>query len=180
MAKLTPQEVRRTVAQDFKRFGISQEMAAEVLGYSNKQTVANILTSKKDFYMPPEQAKRFADGFGYDIRSLMTGEGPLVFDPPEKGKFFSIRNVAISDARTDGKVGILPEDEVALLDQYLQVVCRVFGDARALKLYGNYKTMIHGRTGAVLAGGLTMNTHLVLDMLTEMCSSEADAADKHV
>ena len=177
MSKLTPQEILRTIAQDFKRYGITYEQAAEVLGYTNKQTVANILSSKKDRYMPPEQAKRFADKCGYDIYTLMTGEGTLVFNPPVTIKAFSTRDPDGKSFETNSQNGLNPEDEIALLDQYLQAVCSVFGDPRALQLYLNYKTRVHGQTNSILAGGLTMNAQLVQNMLLQKYGPDSKEAN---
>lgn len=75
--KATPTEVRRSIAADFKRRGITYEFAAKQLGFKNKQTVANIVSRKNQKYFTEEQALRFHCTYDYQIRFLTTGEGEL-------------------------------------------------------------------------------------------------------
>lgn len=74
---LSALEVRRTIAADFKRKGITYERAAQQLGYKNKQTVANILTGSRKEYMTGDQALRFHSIYGYQIPFMISGEGAL-------------------------------------------------------------------------------------------------------
>ena len=80
--KLSALEVRRTIAADFKRKGITYETAAQQLGYKNKQTVANILTGSRKEYMTVEQAFRFHSVYNYQTQFLISGEGTLYEPKP--------------------------------------------------------------------------------------------------
>ena len=73
----SPTEVRRSIAADFKRRGITYEIAAKQLGFKNKQTVANIVSRKNQDYFTVEQAFRFHCTYDYRIPFLTTGEGEL-------------------------------------------------------------------------------------------------------
>ena len=73
--KKTPTEVLTDVANDLRKRGLTYANAAEILGYKNKQTVANILSGKK--YLVPAQARRFSERFQYDETFLLSGEGSL-------------------------------------------------------------------------------------------------------
>lgn len=75
MSKKTPEEVLKSVSADFKLRGVTHEVAAEKLGYGSKQTLSNLLSSKK--YLSGYQAKRFNDAFGYNMEFLMSGKGEL-------------------------------------------------------------------------------------------------------
>jgi len=79
---MTPTELRREIILDFKRNGISYSVAASRLGYKNKQTVCNLLNSKKDIYFTPSQAKRFHNAFQYNPLTMLTGEGDLIPNDP--------------------------------------------------------------------------------------------------
>ena len=80
MLILTGKEVRRSVAADLKRKGITYEQAAKDLGYKNKQSIANILSSKNDSYLPQEQALRLHITYNYQIDFLTKGIGRLYPD----------------------------------------------------------------------------------------------------
>ncbi len=80
MQRKTPQEVRRSLAADFKIRGITHQQAAEQLHYRNKQSVTTIISKKSESYLPFEQAQRFHTAFGYSLLYLMTGEGLLYQD----------------------------------------------------------------------------------------------------
>lgn len=99
MQRKTPQEVRRSLAADFKMRGITYQQAAERLQYRNKQSVSTILSGKSESYLPFEQAQRFHTAFGYSLPYLMTGEGQLHQD--------SLDAVEESDPM-EGKIDIQP------------------------------------------------------------------------
>lgn len=150
MRKMTPQEVYKTIAADFKRYGITYEKAAEELGYSNKQTVANILSRKK--YMAPEQAKRFYDGFGYDMNTLMTGDGHLIFNP-------QVRSLVLTKG-PDGKETIFSADDkltsegkIGLLEMLLQEVCMLSDDREIQSVWPCYYTLMRDTNGEILTTG---------------------------
>lgn len=71
----TPEEVARTIYADFKINSFSREIAATKLGMKSKQTLTNILCSKK--YFSKKQAERFHQAFGYSIVFLTSGKGSL-------------------------------------------------------------------------------------------------------
>lgn len=75
MSKKTPEEVLKSVSTDFKLRGVTHDVAAEKMGYGSKQTLSNLLSSKK--YLSGYQAKRFNEAFGYNMEYLMSGEGEL-------------------------------------------------------------------------------------------------------
>lgn len=75
MSKKTSEEVLRSVSADLKLRGVTHESAARKMGYGSKQTLSNLLSSKK--YMSGYQAKKFHDAFGYNMEYLMSGEGEL-------------------------------------------------------------------------------------------------------
>lgn len=75
MSKKTPEEVLKSVSADFKLRGVTHETAAQKMGYGSKQTLSNLLSSKK--YMSGYQAKKFNEAFGYNMEYLMSGEGEL-------------------------------------------------------------------------------------------------------
>ena len=75
--KASPDEVRRSISADFKRRGITYEIAAKQLGFKNKQTVANIVSRKKREYLSAEQANRFHFTFDYSVNYLTKGVGEL-------------------------------------------------------------------------------------------------------
>ncbi len=158
MGKMTPQEVYKAVAADFKRYGITYEKAAEELGYTNKQTVANILSGKK--YMAPEQAKRFHDVFGYDMSTLMSGDGYLVFNP-------QVRSLVLTKG-PDGKETIFttddkltPEGKIGLLEKYLQNVCLLSDDREVQSIWPCYYNMIRDTNGAMLTTGYVHLENLI-------------------
>lgn len=76
MSKATPEEVLKAVSTDFKLRGISQETAAKMMNYGSRQTLSNLLSSKK--YMSGYHAKQFNEAFGYNMEYLMSGEGELL------------------------------------------------------------------------------------------------------
>lgn len=173
MGKMTPQEVYKTIAADFKRYGITYEYAAEVLGYTNKQTVANILSGKK--YMAPEQAKRFHDKCGYDIYTLMTGEGELVFNPPVTISAFSTRDD--SSIHTNGENKLDSDAMVSLLEQYLNTVCAVWGHPAAMQLWYNYTKTIKGQSDSILAFGMMQNAQIIQKMLVDKFGADSTQAN---
>lgn len=78
----SPEDVMGQISSDFKMRSLTHADAAKMLGYKNKQTVSNILSSKK--YMSKKMAKKFSDAFGYDEDYLTSGKGDLYvedYDP---------------------------------------------------------------------------------------------------
>lgn len=158
MGKMTPQEVYKAIAADFKRYGITYEKAADELGYSNKQTVANILSGKK--YMAPEQAKRFHDVFGYDMNTLMSGDGYLVFNP-------QVRSLELTKG-PDGEDTIFtaddkltPEGKIGLLEMFLQEVCMLSDDKEIQSVWPCYYNMMRDTNGVILTTGYVHLTTLL-------------------
>jgi len=76
MSKKMPEEVLRAVSIDFKLRGMTHETAAEKMGFRSKQTLSNLLSSKK--YLSGYQARRFNEAFGYNMEFLMRSEGQLI------------------------------------------------------------------------------------------------------
>lgn len=97
----SPEEVLRNVAQEFKHLGFTQAEVAKKLGMNSRQSVSNILASKK--YMSRKQATKFNIAFEFNVEYLMTGEGTLVKDEydelprPQKGSNVS-EGLSSSDA----------------------------------------------------------------------------------
>lgn len=174
MGKMTPQEVYKAIAADFKRYGITYESAAELLGYTNKQTIANILSGKK--YMAPEQAKRFHDKCGYDIYTLMTGEGELVFNPPTTITAFSTRGEN-SSIHTNSENKLDANSLVSLLEQYLNAVCVVWGHPAATQLWYNYTNAIKGQSNSILAFGMMQNAKIIQKLLVDRFGADSTEAN---
>lgn len=175
MSKLSPTEVLSKIAKDLRQFGISHEDAAEGLGYKNKQSVTNILNSKSDKYMAPEQAKRFHDAFGYDIYALLTGEGDLTFNPPVSLKAFSSRGEAKGFEVTDG--GLSKDDEINLLTQWVKAFAALSGDPRAMAICEIYDTQIHGKKNSELAFGIIQSSNILQSMLVDRYDQNSTAAN---
>lgn len=76
MPNKTPTEVLKTISADFKMRGETHESAAKKLGFKTRQSLSNILISKK--YLSGHQAKKFKDAFGYNMNFLTNGEGELM------------------------------------------------------------------------------------------------------
>lgn len=75
MESKTPEEVLRMVSADFKIQGYTRAYAAEKLGMKSKQTLSNLLSSKR--YMSAYHARLFHDAFGYNVEFLIQGIGTL-------------------------------------------------------------------------------------------------------
>ncbi len=79
MTVQTPEAVLQTVTRFFKSHGITHAEAAERMGIKSKQTLSNLLSSKK--YLTRKQAARFNTAFDFSIEYLMTGFGQLIAVP---------------------------------------------------------------------------------------------------
>lgn len=97
MSKKMPEEVLRSVIADFKLRGVTHEIAAEKMGYKSKQTLSNLLSSKK--YLSGYQARKFNEAFGYNMDFLMSGEGQLIHN--EKNFKEQISELAIKNSSAD-------------------------------------------------------------------------------
>lgn len=75
MGVKSPEEVLRAVSSDIKARGYTHEQAAKKLGFGSKQTLSNLLASKR--YMSAFQAKKFVDNLGYNMDFLTSGKGDL-------------------------------------------------------------------------------------------------------
>lgn len=71
----SPEIVLKEVASFFRKNKITYEEAAAALGYNSRQTLYNMLASKK--YMSRAQASRFALAYPFNTEFLMKGEGEL-------------------------------------------------------------------------------------------------------
>lgn len=76
----TPEEVLKAISADFRFRKITQAQAAKMLGYSNVQSVANVLSvgNRNVKYLSPIQASRYSKTFGYSEKFLTSGEGTLI------------------------------------------------------------------------------------------------------
>jgi len=63
------------VRKDLKERRHSQDDVAAKTGYKTRQSISGILSSDK--YMTADQARRFADAFGYNPEYLTEGKGSL-------------------------------------------------------------------------------------------------------
>ena len=80
---LKPEDVLKVVAADFKINHLTHEEAAIRLKMRSKQTLSNLLSSKR--YMSELNAERFHQAFGYNKAFLMTGNGSLYEGMPTRG-----------------------------------------------------------------------------------------------
>ena len=71
----SPEEVLKCISGDLKAKGYTHETAARKLGFGSKQTLSNLLASKR--YMSAFQAKKFVDNLGYNMDFLTSGKGDL-------------------------------------------------------------------------------------------------------
>lgn len=75
MNGISAEEVLRAVSNDLKRQHITHVEAAKALGFSTRQTLSNLLSSKK--YLSAKQAEKFHRVFGYNQEFLIYGTGTL-------------------------------------------------------------------------------------------------------
>lgn len=75
MDRSEPEVVLKSISLDFKLRGLTHEQAANKLGFRSKQTLSNLLSSKK--YLSASHAQRFNSAFKYDVNYLMYGLGAL-------------------------------------------------------------------------------------------------------
>ena len=75
MGVKSPEEVLKLVSADLRFRGLTHEEAAKRLGFGSKQTLSNLLSSKK--YLSPFQAQKFKNEFDYNLDFLTKGEGEL-------------------------------------------------------------------------------------------------------
>ena len=75
MDRSEPEVVLKSISLDFKLRGLTHEQAANKLGFRSKQTLSNLLSSKK--YLSATHAQRFNSAFKYDVNYLMYGLGAL-------------------------------------------------------------------------------------------------------
>lgn len=81
MQNFSPEEVFRAISADLRQRGLTHEKAAEKLGFKSRQSLSNLLASKK--YLSGIQAVKFQKAFGYNPDFLMRGEGELVNAVPK-------------------------------------------------------------------------------------------------
>lgn len=96
----SPKEVFKAIYSDWKSHGITLDKAADILGYSSRQTIYNMRSS--NHYLRREQAFRFASQFGYSIKFLTEGIGELreSINPTHYRKFKAIRLEALLQIAT--------------------------------------------------------------------------------
>lgn len=176
MAKLSPQEILKIIAADFKKYGISYEQAADVLGYANKQSIANILNSKGNKYMPPETAKRFHDKCGYDIYTLLTGEGELHFNPPVDIEMFSTRGDG-PGIKVSADQQLSDQSRIDLLENYLGVLTSISDNVLIQQLGFNYKERIKHSSNSDLFYWLHQNSMIIQTLLMEHFGPNSDKAN---
>lgn len=121
MSTKTPEEVLKSIAADFKLRGVTHETAAQKMGYGSKQTLSNLLSSKK--YMSGYQAKKFHEAFGYNMEYLMRGDGELM-SLREADDYYAAEvtteddlDVELNDKPTDGDIQLMLSWIHALLEK---------------------------------------------------------------
>lgn len=129
----TPEEVLKEIANDFRTNGLTHESAAEKIGYSNKQTVSNLLTQKK--YFSPLQAAKFNKAFGYSIKYLTTGEGNLYEE--NILKYEGYQESSPRDLLTFQPGA----SELGLLRSYFRRVIEAWGNPTAKKVLNGYQLL---------------------------------------
>ena len=82
MPTLNPEEMLRIVSADLKINHLSHAEAAILLKMRSKQTLSNLLSSKR--YMSEMNANRFNEAFGYSKEFLMYGTGSLFDSEPNQ------------------------------------------------------------------------------------------------
>lgn len=142
MTPKSPEEVMKSISADFKQKGITQAVAAKKLGYSSKQTLANLISQKK--YLSGIQALKFHEAFNYSQKYLMTGEGELNEDPTlryESYQEMSPRDYLVTLA-TDlnaGGSGFNPVSDLLILRGYFRRIIEAWGHPEAKKVLSAYQ-----------------------------------------
>lgn len=142
MQALSPEEVLRAVARDLKQKGLTHEAAAKKLGYSNKQTLSNLLSQKK--YLSGLQALKFHEAFNYNQSFLMSGEGELNLDKTLRYESYmemSPRDYLVGMASNikDGGTGVNPEHDLMILRGYFRRIIEAWGNPVAKQVLSAYQ-----------------------------------------
>lgn len=125
------EEVLKSVSRDLRKRGITHAAAAQMLGYKNRQTLSNLLSSKN--YMSGLQAARFNKSFGYSIMYLTSGEGELLDDD-------TIRYDSYRESSPKEYLTMEPgASELGLLRQYFRRIIEAWGNPKAKKVLETYK-----------------------------------------
>lgn len=142
METKSPEEVLRAVAKDLKFKGLTHEAAAKQLGYTNKQTLSNLLSQKK--YLSGIQALKFHEAFNYNQTFLMSGEGELNNDQTLRYESYmemSPRDYLVGMA-TDikaGGTGVKPENDLMILRSYFRRIIEAWGHPIAKNVLAAYQ-----------------------------------------
>ena len=116
MPQLKPEEVLRIVSADLKMNKLSHAQAAIRLKMRSKQTLSNLLSSKR--YMSEMNAERFHEAFGYSKEFLMHGTGSLFEDTPSSEG----HNLSINRLSQQFSVTKISEIETILHGDFEQVL----------------------------------------------------------
>ena len=136
MAKKSPKEVFWVISKDLKQRGLTHADAASILGYSNKQSLSNLLSQDK--YLSPVQANNFHSHFQYSKPFLQEGEGCLydseIAETDHPRYYYHDMNNLVHLNDTDNS-----ENMMILLRSFLRRIIRAWGHPDALKLLDIYR-----------------------------------------
>ena len=157
---MTPTELRKEIILDFKRKGISYSAAAERLGYKNRQTVCNLLNSKKDVFFTTSQAERFHNAFNYNTLTMLTGKGPLLFADTYEEPVVINDDLDISHLDTDEKITL--EYQISLLEFLFYVAVKESKNELLTELLNIYSKQIRPRNSSQVMRAVSQINDLLL------------------
>ncbi len=131
MKTYTPEEVFRAISADLRQQGLTHDDAAKQLGYKSRQSLSNLLSSKK--YLSGLQAIKFHKAFGYNPDFLMKGEGELKDDNTLRYESYSESNA--KDVLTSAPGA----SELGLLRSYFRRIIEAWGNPFALNVLSSYQ-----------------------------------------
>ena len=110
---------------------MTHDKAAEKLGFKSRQSLSNILSSKK--YLSGLQAMKFHGAFGFNPDFLMKGEGGLMEDNTQRYESYRESNPGEVLTAAPGAT------ELGLLRLYFRRIIEAWGDPLAKDILSSYQ-----------------------------------------
>ena len=127
----TPEDVFRAISADFRQRGLTRDDAARELGFKSRQSLSNLLSSKK--YLSGLQAIKFHKAFGHNPDFLMKGEGELKGD--DTMRYESYRESSAKDVLLASPGA----SELGLLRSYFRRIIEAWGNPVAKDILSTYQ-----------------------------------------
>lgn len=138
-----PEEVLKEVSLDLKKRRLTHAQAAAILGFGSKQTLSNLLSSRK--YLSRYHADKFVEKFNYSYRFLTSGVGDLYPDEQD----YVPEEFVMTDATTaDKPYTILDWTEEGDRDVILNWIRRILAkleNEEAMAIYPEIYRFAHAR-----------------------------------